>query len=122
MRFTTVAAMLVLLTGAAQAQAPLTGTTAPAGSPSVGTPSGETVAPPATAPRARRRTLEERFDAANTTHDGHLTAEQARSHMPAVARDFDQIDTAHVGYVTLDQIRDHNRAAAAARRAARAKQ
>jgi hypothetical protein len=114
----TLAALLVMLAGAAQAQAPLTGTTAPAGSPTVGTPSGEVVAPPA---RTRRRTLQERFDAANTTHDGHLTAEQARSHMPAVARDWDQIDTAKVGYVTLDQIREHNRAAAAARRAARAK-
>ena len=113
--------VLLLLAGAAHAQAPLTGTTAPAGSPAVGTPSGETAASPAKPPRPRRRTLQERFEAANTTHDGHLTAEQARSHMPAVARDFDQIDTAHAGYVTLDQILDHNRAAAAARRAAKAK-
>ena len=113
-------ATLLLTTAVAQAQAPLTGTT---GAPLAPTPGAvtEQAAPP-TAPftgsarHARgRRTLQERFDDANATHDGHLTAEQARAKMPSVARDFDQIDASHKGYVTMDEIRAH----AAARRAAR---
>jgi len=64
----------------------------------------------------QRLTLAERFEAANTTHDGHLTAAQAKAgRMNAVFRDFDQIDTAKKGYVTLDEIHAHNRARARAR-------
>jgi hypothetical protein len=48
--------------------------------------------------------LQERFSAANTTHDGKLTKEQAASGMPRVAQHFDEIDTQKVGYVTLPQI------------------
>ena len=133
MRFTIVAA-LVLLAGSAHAQAPLTGTTGPLGSPNVGgsrapgqsappVASGgagdEQVAPATTTTHRRRgRSLQDRFDAANVTHDGHLTQEQARAKMPSVARDFDAIDTDHKGYVTIDQIRDHAKAARATRRAA----
>ena len=123
----TVAALL-LLTGAAQAQTPLTGTTGPLTAAPPGasaTPIGrgtEQAAPAATtaAPARHRRTLQERFDQANTTHDGHLTLEQARAKMPTVARDFTAIDTDNKGYVTVDQIKDHTRQARAARRAARA--
>ena len=121
----------VLLASAAQAQTPLTGTTGPLTSPPPSpssTPIGrgsEQVAPPAkpiTTGRAHhhRRTLQERFDEANTTHDGHLTFEQARAKMPSVARDFAAIDTANTGYVTIDQIRDHTKQVRATRRAARA--
>ncbi len=125
----TVAVAFLLLAGAAQAQSPLTGTTGPLTSapPSApATPVGrgtEQAAPVAAAPAAparHRRTLQERFDEANTTHDGHLTLEQARAKMPAVARDFTAIDTGNQGYVTIDQIKDHARQARAARRAARA--
>jgi hypothetical protein len=48
--------------------------------------------------------LQERFAAANTTHDGKLTKQQAELGMPRVAQHFDQIDTQKVGYVTLPQI------------------
>jgi hypothetical protein len=123
MRLTAIAAAFVVLAGSAWAQAPLTGTTGPLGTPNAtGTGSGtEQVAPPATStttPRRRGRSLQDRFDAANVTHDGHLTLEQARSKMPSVARDFAAIDTDNKGYVTIDQIRDHARTARAARRAA----
>ena len=127
MRFPILAA-LVLMAGAAQAQAPLTGTTSQPGSPAAPMPAASappaatqsaTTPPAAAAPARRRRTMQERFDAANVTHDGHLTQEQARAHMPAVARDFAQIDTDHKGYVTMDDIRAHNRAVRAAHRAAR---
>ncbi len=121
MRWSAVAVFL-LLAGAAQAQGPLTGTTGPLASPTV---AGEQVAPAAApsaglATRHGRRTLQQRFDEANTTHDGHLTEEQARARMPSVARDFAMIDTDHKGYVTVDQIKAHARAKRAARRAAKA--
>ncbi len=125
MRLTAVAA-LILLAGAAHAQTPLTGTTGPlASSPprmavAPAGPGTEQVAPVA-APAHHRahRTLQERFDEANVTHDGHLTLEQARAKMPAVARDFAAIDADRKGYVTVDQIKEHTREARAARRAAR---
>jgi len=50
--------------------------------------------------------LEKRFNAANTTHDGKLTKEQAIAGMPRVAKNFDKIDTEKNGYVTLQQIKD----------------
>lgn len=49
--------------------------------------------------------LMERFAAANVTHDGRLTREQAATGMPMVARNFDSIDIEHKGYVTLPEIR-----------------
>lgn len=94
--------------------------------PASATPSASTMAPAtgsstgaAAAHTGRHRKLQERFDDANTTHDGHLTLEQARAKMPSVARDFDAIDTDHKGYVTIDQIKAHSKASRAAHRAAR---
>ena len=49
--------------------------------------------------------LAQQFAAANVTHDGELTREQAERGMPMVARDFDAIDIDHKGYVTLPEIR-----------------
>ena len=123
MRLTAIAA-LILLAGAAHAQTPLTGTTGPLASapPRTAAPAGpgtEQTAPVTTAHRRTHRTLQERFDEANVTHDGHLTLEQARAKMPAVARDFVAIDTAKNGYVTVDEIKQHAKEARAARRAAR---
>ena len=48
--------------------------------------------------------VQSRFAAANTTHDGKLTKEQAATGMPRVAQHFDEIDAQKVGYVTLPQI------------------
>jgi hypothetical protein len=101
-----IAALLISVTSAS-AQTPMTGTTEPAASSA------------SVKPHRAHRTLEERFDEANTTHDGHLTAEQARAKMPAVARDFAAIDTDHKGYVTIDQIKAHTKAVRAEKRAAR---
>jgi hypothetical protein len=52
-----------------------------------------------------RMTMNERFTAANTTHDGHLTLDQAKTGYRTVARHFAAIDTGHKGYVTEDDIR-----------------
>lgn len=66
-----------------------------------------------------RSSLTDRFGEANTTHDGHLTAEQARSGMPAVARDFAAIDMGHRGFVTLDDIKAYRHTRRLERRAAK---
>ena len=80
------------------------------GMPTTGTPTTGTVKPP----RANR--LDARFTAANTTHDGHLTLEQAKAaKWRVVARHFDQIDTDKKGYVTEADIRTANAAARAAK-------
>ena len=64
--------------------------------------------------------MDERFAAANTTHDGKLTRAQASAgHLRAVARDYDQIDRSKKGYVTLDEIKAHQTEQRAARKAAR---
>ena len=68
-------------------------------------------------PRMERmmQQLQERFAAANTTHDGKLTLAQAQTGMPMVAKHFDQIDTQKNGYVTLPQIEAFMREHAAQR-------
>jgi hypothetical protein len=75
--------------------------------------------PPAAAteaPRAHARmTLNDRFAAANTTNDGHLTMEQARTGIPAVAKHFAAIDKDGKGYVTLDEIHAYYKEQRAAR-------
>jgi hypothetical protein len=50
--------------------------------------------------------LAQRFEAANTTHDGKLTREQAEAGgMKRIADHFDDIDTGKKGYVTIDDIK-----------------
>ncbi len=132
MRIAVMVAALLLGTGLAEAQvvSPLGGSTnnppapaapaaaaqSPAATPDTSTPATRTARP-----HRARRTLAQQFEEANTTHDGHLTLEQARAgHMNAVVRDFDAIDTAKRGYVTLDDIRAFRKQRRAARRAARA--
>src|SRR5436305_11591397 len=109
MRSAAVLLASLLLTGAVQGQvvSPLGGSTnnpqGPGGPPAVTPPAASTPAPAATTHRSTRRTLAERFDAANTTHDGKLTLAQARAgRLNAVARDFAQIHKEKKGYVTMD--------------------
>jgi hypothetical protein len=49
--------------------------------------------------------LEQKFDTANTSHDGKLTQAQAQAGMPRIAQHFNEIDTNRQGYITLDQIK-----------------
>jgi hypothetical protein len=49
--------------------------------------------------------LARRFGAANITHDGRLTRDQAATGMPLVAQNFDAIDIDRKGYVTLPEVR-----------------
>jgi hypothetical protein len=89
---------------AAFAQSAAPQAAAPATSPATATAS------PTAKPQNHKTRLEQRFAAANATHDGHLTRAQAESGMPKIAKHFDAIDTAHKGYVTLDEIRAYRRA------------
>ena len=65
--------------------------------------------------------MRDRFEAANTTHDGKLTLDQARSaNMVRIVRNFPAIDANHQGYVTMQDIQAYGRAQRAAHRAAAA--
>jgi hypothetical protein len=76
-------------------------------------PPGDAAAPP---PAGHRAPLRERFEAANTTHDGKLTLDQARAaHLVGVVRHFSEIDADHKGYVTLQDVHTWMAAQRAAR-------
>jgi hypothetical protein len=66
-----------------------------------------------------RRSAAEHFADANTSHDGHLTLEQATTGYKSIAKSFNQIDGAHHGYVTMDDIKAWRAAKKAARLAAK---
>ena len=78
---------------------------------------GTTTAP--TAEHHGRRSAAEHFADANTTHDGHLTLDQATSGYKSIAKSFSQIDANHHGYVTVDDIKAWRAAKKAARQAAK---
>jgi hypothetical protein len=49
--------------------------------------------------------FQRRFEAANTTHDGRLTLDQAQAgNLRSIVKHFNEIDTRHVGYVTLNEV------------------
>jgi len=76
--------------------------------PAAGVPQAQSTPPPHPGGRAR-------FEAANVTHDGKLTREQAeQAHWMGLVRHFDDIDRDKKGYVTLQDLHEY----AAARRAA----
>ncbi|HTJ89673.1 MAG TPA: hypothetical protein VL356_05805 [Acidocella sp.] len=55
--------------------------------------------------REAMRKFHKKFDAANTTHDGHLTLAQAeKAGMTKIVKNFNAIDTQHRGYVTFNDV------------------
>jgi len=103
MRYTIPLIAALLLAVQAQAQTPSTTPTPSAPATTAPAP-GDT----ATAPHGRKHmTLQQRFDQANTTHDGHLTPDQAKAGMPMVAKHFDAIDKDKKGYVTTEDIHSY---------------
>ena len=60
---------------------------------------------PTPKPAHPRLTMEQRFEQANITHDGHLTLEQAKTGYKTIARHFAAIDQDKKGYITADDIR-----------------
>lgn len=89
--------------------------------PPVPAPSAATApaAPPAAKPHAartsHRMSWKQRFAAANTTHDGHLTLPQAEAGYITVARHFHEIDVDKKGYVTVEDITNWHKKESAAR-------
>ncbi|GAC1337813.1 MAG: hypothetical protein NVSMB18_03260 [Acetobacteraceae bacterium] len=122
MRLATLAVASLLFTGAAAAQviSPLQGSSGTPAAPTNATQSAAPAAPAgATRPHQARQTFAQRFEAANTTHDGHLTLAQAQAgHMPSVVRDFATIDKDKHGYVTMEDVKAYRAARRAAHRAA----
>jgi len=76
--------------------------------------------PEVTTPARPRLTTEQRFNRANTTGDGQLTLEQAKSGYKTVARNFATIDVTNKGFVTIEDIQAWHKAVREARRLARA--
>jgi hypothetical protein len=60
-------------------------------------------------PTHKRLTMEQHFQQANVTHDGHLTEEQAQTGYKSIARHFAAIDKDKKGYVTEDDIHAYNK-------------
>ena len=50
-------------------------------------------------------TWEQHFANANSTHDGHLTADQAKAGYPSLFKHFAAIDAGGKGFVTLDEVK-----------------
>lgn len=73
--------------------------------------------PPANAKEAKAR-FTEKFNAADTNHDGKLTREEAEAGMPEVYKVFDKIDTKKTGAITQRQIGAYFAAKAKQRKAA----
>ncbi|MBN9508673.1 MAG: EF-hand domain-containing protein [Alphaproteobacteria bacterium] len=109
-------ATALLLSVPALAQTTTT-TPAPATSaPATAAPSTSTAPTTTMKKHAHRQTLQQRFDAANTTHDGKLTKDQAAAaNWPYVVNNFAAIDKDKRGYVTTDDIRAYARARHAAK-------
>jgi hypothetical protein len=64
-----------------------------------------TVPVQAAQPTHAHQGITQRFEQANTTHDGHLTLEQAQAGYKSVARHFSAIDRDKKGYITEDDIK-----------------
>lgn len=108
-------------TPAPDATTPPAATTPAAPAPSTMTPAPATPASPAMPTKktsSHRMTLQQHFDKVNTTHDGHITKDQAvAGKWSYVSRNFDAMDKDHKGYVTMDDIHAYAKAHRAMRKA-----
>jgi hypothetical protein len=109
-------AALALLAFQAQAQTAGTAAPAPAQAPAATTTVPAAPATTTKSTHAQRQTLQQRFDAANTAHDGHLTKDQAQAtKWTYVTRHFTAIDKDNKGFVTADDIHAYSASAHHAR-------
>ena len=80
-------------------------------------PAGQAAAAPAPAPGGGHRRAN-RFDEANTTHDGKLTLDQAQANRwRPIVKNFAAIDRDHKGYVTKQDLKEFRQERAAERKA-----
>lgn len=101
MRLLSALLLLPLLVGQAHAQSAATPSAAPA--PGAAPAAAAAAAVNAASPR-HRMSWQQHFAQANTTHDGHLTRQQAEQGYPTIARHFAEIDAGKKGFVTVDDI------------------
>ena len=107
----TLALALLAMPVLAQTPAP----TEPAPPPAMAAPQA-TPAPALPRVQRPRMTFAQRFEAANTTHDGKLTLEQARTaRLAVVVRNFAAIDRDNKGYITRRDMVAFNKARRAQR-------
>jgi hypothetical protein len=111
MRFQMSAAILALLAGSVTAGVALAQTTpAPADAPAAVAPASPAPASPAMPATPKKtvghhRTLQQHFNTANTSHDGHLTKDQATAaKWNWVTKNFAAMDSSKKGYVTMDDL------------------
>lgn len=52
----------------------------------------------------RAEQMKERFDAADTDHDGYISREEAEKGLPRIASHFDDADSNHDGKLSQDEI------------------
>ncbi len=62
-----------------------------------------------TKPNHTHLSMQQRFEQANVTHDGHLTQDQAKTGYKSLVRHFTVIDQDKKGYITEDDIRAYNK-------------
>jgi len=108
---------LALVSGAAWAQPmPPDAGPPPGGPPPPGMQGGPP--PPGMAGPPQHMKMADHFAAANVTHDGRLTLDQAQaSGWKMVVRHFQDIDRDHKGYVTLQDVREFHKEVHAAKAA-----
>jgi hypothetical protein len=87
--------------------------------PLFGAPALAVAATPPAAEHQGRRSAADHFADANTTHDGHLTLDQATAGYKSLAKSFPQIDVDHHGYITMDDVKTWKAAKKAAKLAAK---
>jgi len=103
--------LYVGLTAAMIAGPALAQTAAPAAPAAPAAAAPATAAPAAKAKGAGKEKFEQRFDAANTTHDGKLTLDQAKAgKLHGVVKQFAAIDTGNKGYVTKADVEAYRKA------------
>jgi hypothetical protein len=105
---------IVLLSATALARPSFAQSAAPAPAPAATAPA-TAATPVSTSPAGpatphHRMTLQQRFDAADTNHDGKLTREEADAGFPVLAKHFSAIDSTGKGYVTMADIKAYEQA------------
>jgi hypothetical protein len=109
-RFAALALLAAPLVAPLAVRAQTAGTSAPTTAPATTAPQAASPgAPKVAAPKPKltaAQRFQKRFDAANTSHDGHLTLDQAKAaKWTAVVRRFSKVDIDQKGYVTADELR-----------------
>lgn len=95
---------LCLVQAHAQTAPPTPAPSAPAAAASGAAAHTAPAAQTKASPKPHRMTWQERFAAANTTHDGHLTLQQAKAGYFTISRHFNEIDADKKGYVTVADV------------------